>query len=73
MELKKLLGKDNELFKKIKHTGYKRYFTHFNFSRPYLVYLGKKDAYIYEEAQMIKKLIGVLIVKKVIMIINGCM
>ena len=46
---KKLLGKDNELFKKIKHTGYKRYFTHFNFSRPYLVYLGKKDAYIYEE------------------------
>lgn len=46
---KKILGKDNELFKKIKHTGYKRYFTHFNFSRPYLVYLGKKDAYIYEK------------------------
>ena len=46
---KKILGKDNELFKKIKHKGCKRYFTHYNFSRPYLVYLGKKDAYIYEK------------------------
>ena len=46
---KKLLDKDNELFKKIKHTGYKKYFIHHNYERPYLVYLGKKDAYIYEK------------------------
>jgi len=45
---KKILGKDNEEFKKIKHTGYKRYYTHYNYDRPYLVYLGKKDAYIYK-------------------------
>jgi len=46
---KKVLQKDNEEFKKIKHTGYKRYYTHNNGGREYLVYLGKKDAYIYEK------------------------
>jgi hypothetical protein len=45
----KVLTKDNDEFKKIKHTGYKRYYTHFNGGRPFLVYLGKKDAYIYEK------------------------
>jgi len=43
--------KNNEELKKIKHTGYKRYYTHHNGSRPYLVYLGKEDAFIYEIPQ----------------------
>jgi hypothetical protein len=48
---KKILRKDNEEFKKIKHTGYKRYYTHNNGGRPYLVYLGKNDAFIYEKPE----------------------
>ena len=51
---KKVLQKDNEEFKKIKHTGYKRYYTHNNGGREYLVYLGKKDAYIYEKPTKIE-------------------
>ena len=51
---KKFLQKNNEEFKKIKHTGYKRYYTHNNGGREYLVYLGKKDAYIYEKPQKIE-------------------
>jgi hypothetical protein len=43
--------KNNKELKKINHTGYKRYYTHFNGSRPYLVYLGKEDAFIYEVPQ----------------------
>ncbi len=48
---KTLLTKDNLQYKKIqaKHKGYKTYFIHWNGDRPYLVYVGKKTAFIYEE------------------------
>ena len=45
---KKILLKDNEAFKKIKYIGYKRYYTHNNGSRPYLIYLSNRDAFIYK-------------------------
>ncbi len=50
---KKILKKDNETFKKIKHTGYKRYYTHDNGGRPFLIYLGKNDAYVYKKSENI--------------------
>jgi len=50
----KYLEKNNEQFKKIKHTGYKKYYTHDNGSRPYLVYLSKKDAFIYKKPTNMK-------------------
>ena len=52
----KILGKDNEEYKiiKKKYSDYKRYYIHDNGGRPYLVYLGKKDAYIYKEPSYTK-------------------
>ena len=32
------------------HKGYKKYFTHRNYSRPYLVFVGKNDAYVYVQS-----------------------
>ena len=40
----------NELYKEIKkrYSGYRTYFTHYNFGRPYLVYIKNKDVIIYK-------------------------
>jgi hypothetical protein len=49
LEVTKILTKDNIYYKKIKekHIGYKTYFTHFNYERPYLVYIKNKNISIY--------------------------
>jgi len=46
---KKILTKDNIYYKKIKekHIGYKTYFTHSNYQRPYLVYIKNNNIFIY--------------------------
>jgi len=46
---KQVLTKNNSEYKKIKKemVGYKKYFTHNNGGRPYLVYVGKSHVYIY--------------------------
>ena len=46
---KQVLKKNNSEYKKIKKetVGYKKYFTHNNGGRPYLVYVGKNDVHIY--------------------------
>ena len=46
---KQVLKKNNDEYKKIKKemVGYKKYFTHNNGGRPYLVYVGKNDVHIY--------------------------
>jgi hypothetical protein len=46
---KRILTKNNIYYKKIKdkYTGYKTYFTQFNSSLPYLVYIKNKDVIIY--------------------------
>jgi hypothetical protein len=38
---------DTKIDTKVKHAGYKRYYTHFNYFRPILVYVGKNDVYTY--------------------------
>lgn len=42
------LKKDNPEFKKIIHPGYKKYYIHDNYSRPFLVYVKNNDVYIYK-------------------------
>ena len=46
---KKILTKNNIYYKKIKekHIGYKTYFTHSNYQRPYLVYIKNNNVFIY--------------------------
>ena len=46
---KKKLTKDNPIYKKINHIGYKKYFIHNNYEKPYLVYIknNKNPIYIY--------------------------
>lgn len=46
---KKRLTKDNPIYKKINYIGYKKYFIHNNYEKPYLVYIknNKSPIYIY--------------------------